>query len=131
MQILKLQGTDKTLYKLVAPLVMDPKVLRQNNNFPFRTSERFEWYIAMEGNKVMGFVPVEDKAGSHSINNYYIKGKSSETLRSLLKEVIAAWNDSKPLSAQVFMYDKAVFEELGFHTEIVWTRYLKMWKDNK
>lgn len=31
-KLLKLQGTDKQLYQLVAPLVMDPEVLRKNNN---------------------------------------------------------------------------------------------------
>ena len=32
MNILKLQGLDGRLFDLVAPLVMNPAVLRQNNN---------------------------------------------------------------------------------------------------
>ena len=35
MNILKLQGLDGRLFDLVAPLVMNPAVLRQNNNYPF------------------------------------------------------------------------------------------------
>ena len=35
MKIMTLQGTDKLLYELVAPLVMNPAILRQNNNYPF------------------------------------------------------------------------------------------------
>lgn len=31
MKIMTLQGTDKLLYELVAPLVMNPAILRQNN----------------------------------------------------------------------------------------------------
>ena len=47
-QIMKLNGTDKQLYKLVAPLVMDPEVLKMNNNYPFKTTDMYEqrqeWY---------------------------------------------------------------------------------------
>ena len=50
-QIIELNGTEKRLYQLVAPLVMNPKVLKQNNNYPFRTSENFKWFVAVEGKK--------------------------------------------------------------------------------
>lgn len=36
MQILKLQGTDRQLCRLVGPLVMNPKVLQYNNGYPFK-----------------------------------------------------------------------------------------------
>lgn len=59
MQILKLQGTDRQLYRLVGPLVMNPKVLQYNNGYPFKTGEHYVWYIAIEKQKVMGFIPLE------------------------------------------------------------------------
>ena len=43
MKIMTLQGTDKLLYELVAPLVMNPAILRQNNNYPFKTSRSHVW----------------------------------------------------------------------------------------
>ena len=43
MQILKLQGTDRQLYRLVGPLVMNPKVLQYNNGYPFKTGEHYVW----------------------------------------------------------------------------------------
>ena len=46
-EILKIQGQDKILYQLVAPLIMNPDVLRYNNGYPFKTSENFQWYIAV------------------------------------------------------------------------------------
>ena len=47
-QIVQLHGTDKKLYELVAPLVMSPEVLKQNYNYPFRTSEELLlWIINM------------------------------------------------------------------------------------
>ena len=57
-QILKLQGTDKQLYQLVGPLVMDPNILQYNNGYPFKTGEQFVWYIAIEEHKVAGFIPL-------------------------------------------------------------------------
>ena len=54
-QIIQLQGTDKRLYELVAPLVMNPEILKQNYNYPFRTSEDFVWFVAVDKKKVIGF----------------------------------------------------------------------------
>ena len=41
MNIERFSGTDERLYRAVAPLVMNPAVLRQNNNYPFKTSVHF------------------------------------------------------------------------------------------
>ena len=61
MEILQLDGLEPQLFNLIGPLAMNPKVLRANNNYPFKTTERFQWYIAVEDNDVTGFVPVEQK----------------------------------------------------------------------
>lgn len=128
MHIVQLPGTDKHLYELVAPLIMNPKVLKQNYNFPFRTSERYEWFIAVEGEEVEGFVPVEHKASEDVINNYYIKGKDPETLKLLLGHILTQRDESKDLAAISFVEDKGLFQDLGFMPEKVWTRYVKMKK---
>ena len=60
-QIIELQGTEKRLYQLVAPLVMNPEVLKQNYNYPFRTSESFVWFVAVDGKEVVMQVKVGDK----------------------------------------------------------------------
>ena len=73
MQIIQLKGKDKHLYQLLAPLVMDPDVIRANNNYPFKTNEDFVWYIAIDNREVVGFVPIEQKSGKKAvINNYYV-----------------------------------------------------------
>ncbi len=128
-QILQLKGTDKRLYQLVAPLVMNPEVLKQNYNYPFRTSENYNWFIASESRQVVGFIPVECKKYECVINNYYIKGKSSETLKRLLEKVIAEVDEEKYLTAVCFLEDCDVFKEMGFTEEKVWTRYVKMKKE--
>ena len=47
-QVIQLKGKDKQLYRLLAPLVMDPEVIRANNNYPFKTNDNFVWFVAWE-----------------------------------------------------------------------------------
>ena len=128
-QIIQLQGTDKRLYELVAPLVMNPEILKQNYNYPFRTSEDFVWFVAVDKKKVIGFIPVEEKKKEYVINNYYIESNNEDTLKLLLEKVISETNTSKELTSVTFMEHSSLFKALGFSEEKIWTRYVKMKKD--
>ena len=128
-QIIQLQGTDKRLYELVAPLVMNPEILKQNYNYPFRTSEDFVWFVAVDKKKVIGFIPVEEKKKEYVINNYYIESNNEDTLKLLLEKVISDTNTSKELTSVTFMEHSSLFKDLGFSEEKIWTRYVKMKKD--
>lgn len=128
-QIIQLQGTDKRLYELVAPLVMNPVVLKQNYNYPFRTAENFVWFIAMEKKKIIGFIPVECKKTERLINNYYIKDNNEEILKLLLQSIISEMDSDLELTSITFIEHQQVFKEFGFSEEKVWTRYVKMKKD--
>ena len=125
----QLQGTDKRLYELVAPLVMNPEILKQNYNYPFRTSEDFVWFVAVDKKKVIGFIPVEEKKKEYVINNYYIESNNEDTLKLLLEKVISETNTSKELTSVTFMEHSSLFKDLGFSEEKIWTRYVKMKKD--
>lgn len=128
-QIIELKGTEKRLYQLVAPLVMDPKVLKQNYNYPFRTSESFVWFVAVDGKDVVGFLPLEHKNREVIINNYYIKENNAEVLKALLEEVIDSVDDGKLLSSVTFIEHMPLFKEFGFSVEKEWKRYVKMNKE--
>ena len=128
-QIIQLQGTDKRLYELFAPLVMNPEILKQNYNYPFRTSEDFVWFVAVDKKKVIGFIPVEEKKKEYVINNYYIESNNEDTLKLLLEKVISETNTSKELTSVTFMEHSSLFKDLGFSEEKIWTRYVKMKKD--
>ena len=128
-QIIQLHGTDKRLYELVAPLVMNPEILKQNYNYPFRTSEDFVWFVAVDKKKVIGFIPVEEKKKEYVINNYYIESNNEDTLKLLLEKVISETNTSKELTSVTFMEHSSLFKDLGFSEEKIWTRYVKMKKD--
>ena len=114
MQILQLPGTDKALYELVAPLVMDPKVIRWNNNFPFRTSPRFEWFVAVDEGQVLGFVT----------------DRKADTLEQLIRYAIGHLEEGPTLAAVSFKEDRELFASLGFEDENVWTRYVRMRRKN-
>ena len=98
MQIIQLKGKDKHLYRLLAPLVMDPEVIRANNNYPFKTGEEYVWFIAIEDKEVLGFVPVEQKGRKKAvINNYYVKAEGTvreEILSHLLDRKSTRLNSS-------------------------------------
>lgn len=128
-QVVQLHGTDDRLYRLVARLVMDPEVLKQNYNYPFRTSENYEWFIVLDDERVTGFMPVEQKKKEYVINNYYVEAKDAATLKLLLESVTGQWNGERPLIAVCFLEDREVFGEQGFIAEKVWTRYVRMKKE--
>lgn len=128
-QTLQVQGAEKRLYQLVAPLVMDPEVLRANNNFPFKTTDQFVWYIAVEGKNVVGFIPVEQRGAIFIINNYYVRDDNKVVLSQLLTSVIDSLKKEKELFAVVLTNHKMVFEKQGFVIEKIWKRYVKMRRD--
>lgn len=135
-QIMQLKGKDEQLYRLLAPMVMDPEVIRANNNYPFKTGEEYVWFIAIDDKdkEVVGFVPVEQKGRKRAIiNNYYVKAESAgrgEILSYLLSAVIAEFSsESWLLNSVTLIQDKEIFEKFEFVSmDKKWTRYVKMYR---
>ena len=111
MKIMTLQGTDKLLYELVAPLVMNPAILRQNNNYPFKTSRSHVWYIAFHETAVVGFMPVKKGHIYYSIDNYFVSGDDPSVLSELLEEVIKDFSSQASLMAVVHKRHVKVFSQ--------------------
>ena len=134
MNILKLQGLDGRLFDLVAPLVMNPAVLRQNNNYPFKTSEEYVWFIALKDKEVVGFIPVEQKSRKKAvINNYYVNAEDAEReeiLSHLLPAIIKEFApENWLLNSVTLIQDKEIFEKFEFISmDKKWTRYVKMYR---
>lgn len=131
MTIEKLEGTSTRLYSLVAPLVMKSSVLRQNNNYPFKTSRRHTWFVAIDGCIVSGFVPVEQKDNIVTINNYYISGDNAELLSALLQEVIHTFGRGYTIQSVTHTRHLETFKERGFSVVRKWKLYIKMLYDKK
>ena len=134
MQIIHLQGEEPKLYQLIAPLVMNPDVLRANNNYPFKTTDKFVWFIAIENEEVKGFMPIEKRSAQKAIiNNYYASGKGetrSEILAALLTAALQEYiPDRWVLQAVALIEDKAIFEKFDFTSvEQKWKKYVKMYR---
>lgn len=127
MDIIELHGTDKRLYELVAPLVMSPAVLRQNNNYPFKTNGRHTWHVAVERDTAAGFMPLRrDPSGRCTIDNYYVRDDDAELLHALLRAVLADRTSDGELRATVHARHAELFRREGFCTLRRWTKYERM-----
>ena len=123
MKVIQLKGLDADLYPLIGPLVMNPKVLKANNNYPFKTTENYQWYIAVDDQEeAVGFLPVEDKKNTSVINNYYLKEDNGELLKLLFSQI----DVEKDITAIVLSKHLDIFKKLGFKLEHQWTNYIKM-----
>ena len=126
MNILKLQGLDGRLFDLVAPLVMNPAVLRQNNNYPFKTTRNHVWYIAMDEQRVLGFMPVKMTLTNNCIDNYYISGDNSSVIEMLLDRIIHDFSSDGSLVAVVHERHVEDFSMKNFIPCVELNKYVKM-----
>ena len=126
MSIEILSGITPRLYELVAPLLMSRNVLRQNNNYPFKTSKHHLWFIAVERSDVIGFIPVEIKETGVLINNYYVKGENSKTLSFLIHAVLTHFKNTPVIRSVTHARHKMIFLENHFYVTQEWKLYLKM-----
>ncbi len=127
MVIEKLQGTSPRLYTLIAPLVMRRSVLRLNNNYPFWTSRSHTWFVAEEGESVLGFVPVEVRDnGVVKINNYYVSGDDNRLLSRLIQEIVNDYRGDYTIQSVTHTRHIPVFLSEKFQTVKEWKLYVKM-----
>ena len=123
----KLGGLEKRLYELVAPLVMNPDVLKQNRNYPFKTSQKFWWFVALEENKTVGFLPVEIRDELAIINNYYTIDENQDILDQLVKEAALYFRKEKKTLISVTQNQHIpTLINNGFIIEREWKNYVKM-----
>ncbi len=124
MEIISLQGTDDRLYGLVARLVMNPDILRLNNNYPFKTTPQHTWHICLDDGAVIGFMPAKVYGSGLYIDNYYIADDDPEVLDSLINHILASTD--KPVTALSHKRHVTAFRKQGFISCTVFAQYNKM-----
>lgn len=124
MEVIILKGTEDRLYEMVAKLIMNPAILRQNNNYPFKTSLHHTWHICVDDGIVTGFMPVKDAPSGLYIDNYYISGDAPEIIDLLINSVME--NSSGNVSALVHKRHVEDFIRHGFKSCTNFTKYEKM-----
>lgn len=126
MIIEKFSGVEPRLYALVAPLVMSVPVIRQNNNYPFKTSRKHVWFVVRDKSGVQGFVPVERRTSYALVDNYYVAGDSSDLLTTLVGKAVDEFARECPLYAMVHMRHAELFAACGFVEVKCRKLYVKM-----
>lgn len=126
MEIISLHGTEDKLYELVARLVMDPDIIRQNNNYPFKTSSQYRWHLCLSEGVVVGFMPVKIGPGGLYIDNYYIKEDMREVLDALVTDILSTSSD-KVVTVLSHKRHTDMFSQHGFITRTVFAQYSKMY----
>lgn len=126
--IKQIDGLDTRLYQLVAPLVMNPDVLKQNRNYPFKTNKNYQWLIAIQDREVAGFLPIEFRDKQAIINNYYTAKESHKILDCLIKAAINSVEEKFLLVSVTQSQHVAIFQQNGFVIEREWKNYVKMRK---
>lgn len=128
-KIEKIPGEAPELYLRIAPLAMSVSCLRENNNYPYRTSRKHMWYVVLRGDRTTAFMPVEQTgAGRYKIDNYYAsetEGREKQ-LGRLLKEILSDYKRNGTLYAIVQSRDLKIFASCGFAVSTEWKRYVKM-----
>ena len=99
------EGKSPELYLAVGHFVLSPAYLRENNNYPYKSSRMFTWHVLYHEDQVVAFMPVERKLdGGYKIDNYYATPdrERGNQLLKLLKSVIKESGDeTSPLRATV------------------------------
>lgn len=125
-----LEGQSTELYLAVGSLVLSPICLRENNNYPYKSSRMFTWHVLYYEEKVMAFMPVERKiSGSYKIDNYYAtpdRGRGNQLLKLLKSVVKEAGDETFPLQATVQKRDVGIFKYMNFITIRETRRYAMM-----
>lgn len=113
-------GKSPELYLAVGCFILSPACLRENNNYPYKSSRMFIWHVLYHEEKVVAFMPVERKLdGSYKLDNYYATPdrERGNQLLKLLKSVIKETGDATlPLRATVQKRDAGIFKYMNFIT---------------
>lgn len=114
------EGKSPELYLAVGHFVLSPAYLRENNNYPYKSSRMFTWHVLYHEDQVVAFMPVERKLdGGYKIDNYYATPdrERGNQLLKLLKSVIKESGDeTSSLRATVQKRDAGIFKYMNFIT---------------
>lgn len=123
-RIERVWGTDKRLYELIGPFVMDPTVIKMNGGYPFKNTEDHVWYIAIRGkNLVMGFISIVDNKLCNDFT-----WQDYDLLKRLINQAILGFKTGTVISFMAEHSDIPTLEKLGFVIEREGVKYSKMIK---
>lgn len=105
---------------------MNPEILKTNRNYPFKTTKKHLWFIAMNQNQVVGFLPVELKNKEAIINNYYTQQDDLDILNTMIQNAMALLRKEYVLVSVTQNQHLKTFADNKFIVEREWKNYVKM-----
>ncbi|GHT74535.1 hypothetical protein AGMMS50262_07700 [Bacteroidia bacterium] len=129
-RIVKVQGSDPLLHRLIGPMVIHPLVISLNGGYPFKNTEEHLWYIAIRGNK-----ETKETAGFLSVLNNTIENdctlRDQLLLARLVKTALADMPAGTVVRFTAHKDEIPLMKELGFeltNTKRPAVEYFKMFK---
>lgn len=108
MRIRRIRDDEPELYRLIAPSVMNPKVLKSNNNYPFKNFSGTVWYVAMGDGDISGFMPLKKNNADFYIDNYYISDDAPDIIDGPLDSITEDIPVNSILTALVYNSDVTI-----------------------
>jgi hypothetical protein len=123
-----LKPTDDRLYSLICKLVVNPAVLRQNDNVAFKVTPNAVWFVATDDNDTcVGFLPSAKKGTITEINNYYIKDRDVKVFSTLLSLAARAAKKEGQKSLIIIAQEQdwALLKRLKYRVEKQFVKYAR------
>lgn len=131
--VVKMAGTSPELYSCIAPLVMNPEIIKYNHNYPLKPANHLFGLWHFRTKTIMSWAfSCGNTEKSAIINNYYVEEDAKDVFLSLLEAVTNEFlTTGKELEAVVQKPHESYFRTQGFEIARAWSLYLKMKKTNE
>ena len=116
--IVTLYGKSKEVYNKIGPFAMDRQVIRELDGYPILADDDMVWFVAMDGNKVIGFSAVKKHKSFSEFTYFYVipEYRKQGILKTLFDECMkyAKRNDIKSIKADCTEICLKVFKKAKF-----------------
>jgi hypothetical protein len=122
--IIKINGSDQRLHRLIGPLVTNPEVLACNDNYPFKNTDDHVWYIALKQNRtVAGFLSLKKS----TISNDFVHN-DLDLLELLIEKALSDLPKGIIVRFLAGKEELPLMEQLGFQISKEGVKYYRMFK---
>jgi len=131
-KIIEQKGENIGITTLIGRFAMSPEVIREMGGFPILTSDKFHWWVALDGKKVVSFAAIKVQAKSavltyaYTVPEHRRKGLHKRLLNERIQWAMA--NGITILKADCTPASLPNFKKLGFTVIKEFTGWTKVEK---
>ncbi len=116
--IQKVNGESKTVYQVIAPIVMSKEGMKYFDNYPVTTSKEHTFYILTYDGNLCGFATIIPHKTVYSIRNIYVNNERNANIsfNNLMKGILEDFEASDFDEASVYVKNEDIplYKEKGF-----------------